>query len=319
VVISGAAIHTEGLSKSYRVGHIVGRRVRALEPLDLEVPRGEILGYLGPNGSGKTTTLKLLFGLVVPDAGTATVLGEPLDSRGWRLRTGYLPEHPYFYDYLTPREYMDYAGRLLGMGPARRKERSELLLDRLGLLGAADVAMRRFSKGMVQRAGLAQALLNDPELVVLDEPMSGLDPIGRRLVRELILELREQGKTVFFSTHILSDAETICDRVALLRGGRLIEVGRLDEILAMEVACFEVLASGLDQKAIAGLPSGVEARRQLGERLVLEVTEAALAGVIQGIERSGGRILSVQAVRRSLEDHFFAQMGEGPGDTWASD
>lgn len=313
------AIEIRGLTKAYRVGHLVGRRVRALDPLDLSVPAGEVFGYLGPNGSGKTTTLKLLFGLVLPDAGTATVLGEPLASPAWKRRTGYLPEHPYFYDYLTPREYLDYAGRLLGLSAARRRERAMELLERVGLSASSGLPMRRFSKGMVQRLGLAQALLNDPALVILDEPMSGLDPIGRRLVRHLILELKEQGKTVFFSTHILSDAETLCDRVALLRTGRLLQVGRLDDILALDVSHLEVLSSGLAADALARLGDAVKGHRLLGERVVLEVAEEGLAQVIQAIEAGGGRVRSVQAVRQSLEDYFFAQMGESRRDPWGSD
>jgi ABC-2 type transport system ATP-binding protein len=302
-----SAVEIVGLAKSYRIGFLGHRRV-ALEALNLSVPSGEIFGYLGPNGSGKTTTLKLLMGQVRPDAGHASILGCALEDMAWRQRIGYLPEHPYLYDYLTPLEYLDYVGRLFGLSAPLRRTRARELLASLGLEGSADLPMRRFSKGMVQRAGLAQALMNDPELVFLDEPMSGLDPLGRRMVREVILSLKERGKTVFFSTHILSDAESLCDRVALLGGGRLRASGRLDEILNMDASHLEVLASGVVPEAITGLGADV-AVRTLGERVRLEIPHEALSRTLVAIERSGGRVLSVNAVRQSLEDYFMKEVG----------
>jgi ABC-2 type transport system ATP-binding protein len=302
------ALVTTGLSKSYRTGHVIQGRRPALQDLDLEVRTGEIFGYVGPNGSGKTTTLKLLVGLLKPDRGDARVLGEPLASRAWRFRAGYLPEHPYLYDYLTPAEYLDYAGRLFGMPGPRRREKTRELLALVGLERSADVPLRRFSKGMVQRAGLAQALVNDPELVILDEPMSGLDPIGRR-VRDIILGLRKAGRTVFFSTHILSDAEALCDRVGVLRAGRLVRVGALGELLRLDVQHVEVFAAGLPE----GAP-GLEAARveRVGDRLRLEVDERDVGRTVAAVEAAGGRILSVQPVRQTLEDYFFREMGKAP-------
>jgi ABC-2 type transport system ATP-binding protein len=296
-----------GLCKSYRTGHVIQGRKPALVDLELSMFRGEILGYVGPNGSGKTTTLKLLTGLLHPDRGEVRVLGEPLASRAWRFRVGYLPEHPYLYDYLTPVEYLDYVGRLFGLPAARRRERVGELLELVGLERQAKVPMRRFSKGMLQRAGLAQALVNDPELLLLDEPMSGLDPIGRRLVRELIVEQHKAGKAVLFSTHILSDAEALCDRVAVLRGGRLLNVGPLDQLLDVSVTHLEVLATGV----AAGAPGLELASRAdaAGERLRLEVEEAALGRLVAAIEAAGGRVLGVQPVRRTLEDYFFEELG----------
>src|SRR5688572_2530194 len=188
------ALEVRGLAKTYRVGFLGRKHHPALRGLDLTVERGEILGYLGPNGSGKTTTLKILMGLVFPDAGSVTVLGSPFQDRAWRHRVGYLPEQPYFYDYLSAHEYLDYAGRLFGMAAAARRDRARELLDRVGLRRSADVPLRRMSKGMMQRVGIAQALINDPDLVFLDEPMSGLDPIGRRLMRDIILGLKTEGK-----------------------------------------------------------------------------------------------------------------------------
>jgi ABC-2 type transport system ATP-binding protein len=304
-----SAITISNLTKSYRTGFL-NRQVRpALVGLDLEVQRGEVFGYLGPNGSGKTTTLKILMGLVCPDSGTASILGSPLEDREWRRRIGYLPEHPYFYDYLTGAEYLDYVGRLFGLPASARRDRARELLARVGLSSAGDVPLRRFSKGMVQRVGIAQALMNDPEVVFLDEPMSGLDPIGRRMVRDVILALKEQGKTIFFSTHILSDAETLCDRVALVRGGRLLKVGRLDEILSQDASQYEVLVSG---GALEGIPGHIQ-RQAIGERWRLEVPEAELPRVLAAVPAGGSRILSVQPIRQSLEDYFLEQM-ELPSD-----
>jgi len=309
------AVDIRGIEKSFRIGHLRPKLRRALEPLTFSVERGEIFGYLGPNGSGKTTTLKILLGLLFPDAGTASILGYPLESRAWRYRAGYLPEHPYFYDYLTAAEYLDYAGRLFGMTAGDRRQRSGELLRRVGLEDSARLPLRRYSKGMTQRLGLAQALLNDPELVFLDEPMSGLDPLGRRLVRRIILELKAAGKTVVFSTHILGDAESLCDRVALLRGGKLIEVGALDRILAVDVSHLEVLVGGIDEAAVAQLP-GVAQRVRVGERWSLEVEERSLGETVRAVEARRGRILGVQPVRQSLEEYFVEQMGPGKKDAW---
>jgi ABC-2 type transport system ATP-binding protein len=303
-------LSVSGLSKSYGVGFLARERRPALVDLDLEVFRGEVFGYLGPNGSGKTTTIKTLMGLVFPDRGEGQVLGLPLRDPGWRARVGYLPEHPYFYDYLTPSEYLDYVGRLFGLGPATRRERATALLELVGLQASREVPVRRFSKGMGQRLGLAQALINDPELLILDEPMSGLDPIGRRLVRDVILKLKQEGRTVFFSTHILPDAETLCDRVALLRAGRLVKAGRLDEILGREETHqLEILVSG---GSLAGLPAAARPGDRMGERARLVIDETELVAAIEALCRGGSRILSVQPVRPSLEDYFMKEMGQGP-------
>jgi ABC-2 type transport system ATP-binding protein len=301
---------TRGLCKSYRTGHIIQGRRPALVDLDLELLRGEILGYVGANGSGKTTTFKIFMGLLNPDRGEVSILGEPLVSRAWRQRAGYLPEHPYLYDYLTAAEYLDYCGRLFGLAREARRERTRELLSLVGLERSADIPMRRFSKGMLQRAGLAQALVNDPELLFLDEPMSGLDPVGRRLVRDLILAQRQAGKTVLFSTHILSDAETLCDRVAVLRGGRMLSVGPLGELLKLDVTHLELLVSGV----APGAPGLETARRAeaVGDRLRLLVEEGSLGRVVTAVEAAGGRVLGVQPVRRTLEDYFFEELGGAP-------
>ena len=311
--MSTAAVEATGLTKSYPAGFLHRQSRTVLHGVDLLVPRGEVCGYLGPNGSGKTTTLKILMGLLRADSGSASVLGIPLADPAWRHRTGYLPENPYLYDYLTAAEYLDYAGRLFSLGATERRERARQLLAKVGLERSMNVPMRRFSKGMLQRAGIAQALINDPELIVLDEPMSGLDPIGRRLVRDLILELRAAGKTVLFSTHILSDAETLCDRVAVLQGGRLLKMGSLSEILNVDVSHMEVLASSVDG---AALDVPVQSRQAVGDRWRFEVALGSLSAVIGAIERAGGRVLTVQPVRQSLEDYFVQATGAAEKGNW---
>jgi ABC-2 type transport system ATP-binding protein len=314
-VVAGPAVDVRGIAKSFRTGHLRPVYRPALKDLTFSIARGEIFGYLGPNGSGKTTTLKILLGLLFPDRGTATILGHPLASRAWRYKAGYQPEHPYFYDYLTATEYLDYACRLFGMSASDRKGRIADLMRLVNLEAAAHVPLRRFSKGMTQRVGLAQALINDPELVFLDEPMSGLDPLGRRLVRRVIMDLKAAGKTVLFSTHILSDAESLCDRVALLRGGELLKVGALDQILTLDVSHLEVLASGIDEAGLEGIP--VRHRVRIGDRWSLEVDEGRLGEVVRAIEDRQGRVRSVQPIRQSLEEYFVKEMGGmGRGEAW---
>src|SRR6476469_9410018 len=215
------ALQTFDLTKDFAVGFWRKRPYRALDRLTLDVASGEAFGFLGPNGAGKTTTLKLLMQLVYPTAGRAEILGRPVGDVAMRRRIGYLPENPYFYDYLTADELLHYLGQLFGYAAAERRARVNAMLDRVGIGAERRLQLRKFSKGMLQRVGIAQALLNDPEIIFLDEPMSGLDPLGRRDVRQLILSLRDQGRTVFFSSHILADAEELCSRVAVVAKGRL--------------------------------------------------------------------------------------------------
>src|SRR2546422_39503 len=239
------------LTKDYETGFLRKKRVRALDHLSLEVRRGEIFGFLGPNGAGKTTTLKLLMRLIYPTSGTARILGRAIEDISMHARIGYLPENPYFYDYLTAREFLSYCGQLFGQKHSTRTSRTEALLTRVSLEKKSwNLQLRKFSKGMLQRVGLAQALINNPEIVFLDEPMSGLDPVGRREVRDLIASLRAEGKTVFMCSHILSDIEVLCDSVAILKGGRLAHTGSLAELRAGEANSVEVIATRADAEVL---------------------------------------------------------------------
>lgn len=305
--MSAPAIEILGLTKDYPVGFWRKRMRRSLDNLTLQVEEGEVFGFLGPNGAGKTTTLKLITGLIFPTAGTARVRGRSIDDVGMHREIGYLPEQPYFYDYLTARELLDYYGHFANFSKAERRERVARLLERVGLASAADVQLRKYSKGMLQRAGIAQAILNDPQVVFLDEPMSGLDPVGRREVRDIILELKQQGKTVFFSTHILSDAEMLCDRVAVLAGGKLQGVGAPEQIVSLEVHAMDIL---FELPAGHALPANVAERiTRIGGRCRMEVPEAELYAALEKLRACDARILSVSPVRPTLEDYFLRLVG----------
>jgi len=297
------AIEIAGLTKDYPSGFWRKRMRRSLDNLSLQVEEGEVFGFLGPNGAGKTTTLKLLMGLIFPTSGTARVRGRSIDDVGMHRDIGYLPEQPYFYDYLTARELLDYYARFFGYSAPERRERVARFLARVGLSAAAGVQLRKFSKGMLQRAGIAQAILHDPQVVFLDEPMSGLDPIGRREVRDIILELKQQGRTVFFSTHILSDAEMLCDRVAVLVGGKLQGIGSPDQIVSIEVQGMEIL---FEAREGCPLPANIaEHASKTGARYRIEVPEPDLHSTLDALRVSVARILSVQPLRPTLEDYFF--------------
>ena len=310
--MSAIAIRAEGLTKDYRAG-FWRRRVRVLQDLTLEVRTGEVFGFLGPNGAGKTTTLKLLTGLIHPTAGSATVLGEPAGSVRVKARIGFLPENPYFYDYLTGAEFLDYCGSLAGIPRAVRRDRVRFVLDQVGLPGQGSLQLRKYSKGMLQRIGLAQALINEPTVIFLDEPMSGLDPIGRKEVRDLILRLREQGRTVFFSTHIIPDVEVVCDRVGIILAGRLAAVGRVEDLLASPLEQTEVTASGLEPEAAAVLAHrSVVPPVRSGDRILVAVKgEEDLALVLRTILQADGRVHSVVPHRRTLEEFFLDRIREG--------
>ena len=300
------AIEIDNLTKDYETGFWRKRKTRALDGLSLTVESGQIFGFLGANGAGKTTTLKILMRLIYPTTGTARIFNRDIADVAMHQRIGYLPENPYFYDYLTAREFLDYCGELFGLDRTRRARRTEEMLTRVNLDRKSwDRQMRKFSKGMLQRVGLAQALVNDPEIVFLDEPMSGLDPIGRREVRDLIAALKQDGKTVFMCSHILSDIEVLCDRVAILKQGRLAKLGSLAELRTGKTSAVEVMAAGADADALT---------RQLGRDANVTVTAGGLRievadeqqvdAVIAALRQAGGKLVSVQPVQMSLEELF---------------
>jgi ABC-2 type transport system ATP-binding protein len=308
--MSTPAIEILGLTKDFPIGFWRKRMRRSLDSLSFQVEEGEVFGFLGPNGAGKTTTMKLLMGLIFPTSGTARVRGRSIDDVEMHREIGYLPEQPYFYDYLTARELLDYYARFSNYSATERRKRVASFLERVGLAAACDVQLRKFSKGMLQRAGIAQAILHDPPVVILDEPMSGLDPVGRREVRDIILDLKKQGRTVFFSTHILSDAEMLCDRVAVLAGGKLQGVGAPGEIVSMKAQSMEILFEPRDGRA---LPAGLaENATRMGRRCRVELPEDGLYDALEQLRICEARILSVSPVHPTLEDYFF-RLVDSPG------
>jgi len=308
--MENAIIVAEHLSKTFRVG-FWGRKVRAVIDLSMEVRRGEIFGLLGPNGAGKTTTIKCLLGFVRPTSGQASVAGFPAGSLASRRRLGYLPENPALYEYLNGIEYLRFAGRLAGLSRAEALSKAEVLLTKVGLAGRADRAIRRFSKGMVQRLGLAQALIGDPEIVILDEPMSGLDPIGRKDVRDLIFSLRGEGRTVLFSTHILSDVEAICDRIGIIAEGRLTDCGTLSSLLKPGVRAVEVVAQNVPRDLVARLASDGARVLERDDGTVLTFSsEESADQAVRELVAKGGRLVSLAPHRDTLEA-LFVQRARG--------
>jgi len=301
-------IAVENLTKRYR-SH-TGDDLYALRNLTLEVPPGEIYGFLGPNGAGKTTTIKLVIGLITATAGRGTVLGHPLGSVDARRRLGFLPESPYFYEYLRGEELLHYYGRLFGLGQGVRRDRVESLLKLVGLWEHRRLSVRKYSRGMLQRLGLAQALINDPDLVILDEPAGGLDPIGRREMLDILLQLRERGKTVFLSSHILAEVETVCDRVAILHRGELVAVGRISDLLSagreMELTVHGV--NGALTEHLEGIP-GVQIRHGTGVTVVVLPEHALVYKAIEVVRAAGGQVVSLGAKRERLEDLFVKLVG----------
>jgi ABC-2 type transport system ATP-binding protein len=295
------AIRIEHLQKRFRFGFIPKTR-EILKGITFSVREGEIFGYLGPNGAGKTTTIKCLLGLIRPDAGTIEIFGRPHSSPRSREPLGFLPENPYFYDYLTAREFLAFMADLFGLGRKEKDERIARLLELVGLERAADLPLRKYSRGMLQRAGLAQALINDPKLVVLDEPLGGMDPLGRKEIRDIIVRFKNEGKTVFFTSHILQDIEMICDRVAIIVGGRIVKEGGLRDLVSEKVLFTEVTVSGLPPEAFEGLGESVSAR---GDRVLLKVyDEAKVAEVVGLVHDRKGRLIALSPRTETLEDIF---------------
>ena len=310
------AIRTEALTKHYSVGFWRPRPYRALEGLTLSVGQGEVFGFLGPNGAGKTTTLKLLMQLTFPTSGRAEILGRPVGDLEVRRRTGYLPENPYFYDYLTAEELLVYFGGLFGHSTAESRARASRLLDEVGIGGERRLQLRKFSKGMLQRVGIAQALINDPEVLFFDEPMSGLDPLGRREIRELILRLRDRGCTVFFSSHVLSDAEALCSRVGILAKGRLVTSGALSDLHLFEARGWELVVRDVSDVVIdkaRGAGDVVKATRLGPDRVALELPlSVAPERVLAELVAHGGQLVSLNPLRETLEDLFVREVTAAP-------
>src|SRR5205085_8225193 len=288
------------LTKEYPHGFLHLMRKTSLEALTMQVEDSEVFGFLGPNGAGKSTTIKLLMGIIFPTAGSARILGKPLDDMAMHRDIGYLPEQPYFYDYLTAAEVLDYFARFHDFSAADRKDRVQKMLKKVGLETAGKIQLRKYSKGMLQRVGMAQAILHDPKVVILDEPMSGLDPVGRREVRDIILALKREGKTVMFSTHILSDAEMLCDRVGVIVGGKLRGVGAPEQLVDVKTQSMEIFFELTGQSTAPLLAKAT----RTGDRYRLQVPEAELYGAIEQVRAAGARILSVAPVRATLEELF---------------
>jgi len=306
-------IVARNLRKVFRTGFLM-RSVEAVRGVDLDVKQGEIFGFIGPNGAGKTTTIKMLMGLIHPTSGAATIHGLPVTDPRSRKGLGFLPEGTYFHEYLTGAEFLDFHGRILGLPKELRRERIPALLERVGIGHAADLRVGRYSKGMRQRVGLAQALIGNPDLLILDEPMSGLDPLGRKDVRDLILSLRDEGKTVFVTSHILADAETICDQVAIILNGKIAHQGYLDELLSEEVEGAELTVEGIDSELFEELGRGARRSVPQGARFLFDYAHAAEAEkALERVRECGGRIRSLVPKRRSLEDLMISKMGKETG------
>ncbi len=299
------AIQTFDLTKDYLIGFWRKRRIRALDHLSLTVQMGETFGFLGPNGAGKTTTLKLLMRLIYPTSGRAEILGESFTTVSMHAQIGYLPENPYFYDYLTAEEFLSYSARLFGISREDSAPRVDELLKTVGLTEARRLQLRRFSKGMLQRVGIAQALINDPKIVFLDEPMSGLDPLGRREIHTLILNLRRLGKTVFFSSHILPDVEALCDRVGILYKGQLKGCGSLDELLSQDSSAVELMVGHFDPALQSALESLSADTYAAGNVLRAKLPdEATLYQALELVRQHRAHVIHVLPVKESFEDYF---------------
>ena len=309
------AIRTEGLTKHYSVGFWRSRPYVALDNLTLEVARGEVFGFLGPNGAGKTTTLKLLMQFIFPTAGRAWILDRPAGDVAMRRRIGYLPENPTFYDNVSAEELLGYFASLFGYRGAERSRRVAGLLDEVGLGAERRMQLRKYSKGMIQRVGLAQALVNDPEVVFLDEPMSGLDPIGRRDVRDIILRLRDRGATVFFSSHILGDAETMCSRVGIVAGGTLVASGALAEMVPFRIRGWDLVLAGVTADAAAALSARGAAATLIGDGRYQVVLPAGSSSedAVALAKSANAELVSINPVRDTLEDFFLAHVQKNAG------
>lgn len=309
-------IQLESVSKEYRLGFWLSRRVHALRELTMDVRRGEVFGLLGPNGAGKSTTIKILMNLVQASSGSARLFGLRPQDREVRRRIGFVPENPAPYEYLTGREFLELAAALGEVPREQTRQRVDEVLTAVNMEAAASLRIRRYSKGMIQRIAIGQALVHRPELLILDEPTSGLDPLGRQLVRNLILSERKKGTTVLFSSHIISDVEAVCERVAVLVGGRLVRAGSVAELLTSQVPIAEVVVEGMTAAAVRGLSGGIQAVEELEGRIRVRVADAEVNRFLGAVVSQGGRVRQLQPERFSLEDMFMSALKEaGPRGT----
>lgn len=312
--VAAPLISVNGLCKTFRIG-LARRRVEAVREVSFSVQSGDIFGFLGPNGAGKTTTIKILTGLISPTSGEASLFGHAVPSPKAMERIGFLPENPYVYPYLTPTEFVEMCARLSGLSGKAARDRTQRALDRVGIAYAADRPVRKLSKGMLQRTGLAAALVADPELLILDEPMSGLDPVGRKEVRDLILDERRNGRTIFFSTHILSDVETMCDRVTILRKGRVVVRGALSELLKNEVKRTDVTLTGVTGGFLEECRAKGFGVRALGARAIVEVEGSGeVSSLLSRALAAGAEVVEVTPRHETLEDLFVREAIEAPPD-----
>ncbi|NOY85449.1 MAG: ABC transporter ATP-binding protein [Nitrospirae bacterium] len=306
-----SAIEIKGLSKTFR-SEFLQKEKKVLSNLNLSVESGTIFGFLGPNGAGKTTTIKLLTGLIHPTSGTAFIFGKSIREIVSREKMGFLPERPYFYEYLTGLEFLNFCGELFGLSRSSRDKKIDELLELVDLKGSEKMQMRQYSKGMLQRIGLAQALFNDPELVIMDEPMSGLDPVGRKEVRDIILHLKDEGKTVFFSTHILSDAELICDEVAILIGGTLRNQGKLEDFLNPKVKSIEVCLRGVSKEQLSQIKPMLSSMTFHDERILVCLDrEERLEKLLAWVAQEKAQVISITPRKETLEDLFLEEYKVG--------
>jgi len=295
------ALKIENLHKSFKTGFALKKK-KILKGISINVEPGEIFGYLGPNGAGKTTTIKCILGLIFPEQGDIEILGYPYLSLKSKEKLGFLPENPYFYDYLNAEEFLDFYNRLYHIPSEQTKEKIRSLLELVGLEKAKDLQLRKFSKGMLQRIGLAQALINDPELVILDEPLGGLDPLGRKEMRDIIFQLKEKGKTVFLSSHILQDIEMICDKVAIIMDGQIVSQGKLQELISEKILFTEMIVSGIDKSDLEPLAEEITFQ---GDKTFIKVfREENIKDILALVQEKKGKLHSLLPRTPTLEDLF---------------
>ncbi len=312
---TAAPIEATALTKTYRLGFFLSRRVKALQGLDLRIENGQVFGLLGPNGAGKSTTIKILMNLVQPSSGTARLFGLPPSDPHARRLVGFLPENPAPYEYLTGGEFVRLAGRLGGLSGQALDQRVKKVIGDVGMARAENLPIRRYSKGMIQRIGLAQALVNQPKLLILDEPTSGLDPVGRRQMRDLILSERERGTTILFCTHIIPDAEALCDHLAVLVAGRRVREGSVRELLTSQASSVELTVEGVTLDELKGWGESLESTQVLGSRLLIKASDASVQRLLPRIIQSKGKLIHLQAAKHSLEDLFLRALEEAKGPT----